>query len=1163
MASQVELLTEQTALADQTERKLALNATQSFIVQAPAGSGKTELLTQRFLTLLANAKFPEEIIAITFTRKAAAEMRARILATLHDATTPTATSSLSAHALQRQQLALAVLRQNENANWNLLENPNRLRIQTIDAFCASLTRQLPLLAGFGAQPNIFEEPNLLYREAASAVLAGLETEAPWANTLATLLLHLDNDYRKAQELLSQMLAKRDQWLPYIIGSAQQTNLRNVLEHGLQQAIIDTLHKVFNNIPAHLLAELTELARFAACQLKDHPTSNIRYCIDVAPPKDFLIYLQQLKINPEQLELEKNRWLGIADLLLTKDADEQWRKAVRKTEGFTAPADANNPEEKALFTDMKSRISALLADFSELDELKHSLAAVRLLPPCHYSSAQWEVLTSLIELLPILVAQLQLLFQEQQAVDYLEVAHSALVALGEPHAPTDLALRLDYQIQHILVDEFQDTSVTQFRLLEQLTAGWQPGDGRTLFLVGDPMQSIYRFRKAEVGLFLQAREYGIGNILLTPLTLRVNFRSAPPVVQWVNETFQQLMPKQADVGSGAVTFSHSVANNLPALPGKIHTHSLLADDLNGEAITIAKIIREQLQENPNAHIAILVRARTHLLEILPVLQQENIAYQAVEIETLAQRSVIQDLLALTRALLHPADRIAWLAMLRAPWCGLTLAELQAVVADDAKIAIWDRLLNFAYDTLPSPSKENLTRTIHVLKHSLKHRRRQSLAIWVQGTWLALGGPTSLSNAADLEDTKVFFKLLAKLERGGDLADLTQLENQLTKLYSTPTVTEKTCVEVMTIHKAKGLEFDTVILPGLSRLLAADDQQLLLCMQRPASTGNTDLLLAPVKASHEEQDAIYAYLRHEENTRAAHEVVRLLYVAATRAKHSLHLLATLTEELAVHKNKKPSKNSLLAQLWPSLSASFLAAVPPQPTLSESALDAANFAELQHRRLTSNWQAPALATGLVPQFPDETITLRDKNNTFFWAHNSLRAVGTVVHQLLQQISLDGIAVWKNNIQQKQPQLKALLTRHGVLATELETCTTQVQQALQNVLQDPRGRWLLDQQHNEARSEFALATLETATPVQVIIDRTFVDEHGVRWIIDYKTSSTSQESVEHFLQQEVQQYRPQLEQYAKIMRQIDPKPPIRLGLYFPLLKAWREWSYDEKLKQ
>src|SRR5690606_5814902 len=109
------------------------------------------------------------------------------------------------------------------------------------------------------------------------------------------------------------------------------------------------------------------------------------------------------------------------------------------------------------------------------------------------------------------------------------------ALGSSDAPSELLLAVDYRVQHILVDEFQDTSHGQLRLLETLTAGWQPGDGRTLFLVGDPMQSIYRFRDADMSLFLKVRHGGLGTVPCTPLTLSRNFRSAPAVVEWINRT----------------------------------------------------------------------------------------------------------------------------------------------------------------------------------------------------------------------------------------------------------------------------------------------------------------------------------------------------------------------------------------------------------------------------------------------------------------------------------------------------------------------------------------------------------------------------------------------------------------------------------------------------
>lgn len=118
---------------DQQQREYALDATQSFIVQAPAGSGKTELLIQRFLTLLTGVKSPEEVLAITFTKKAASEMRARIVKALKHAYSEPEPDS--PHAKKTWRLAKTVLDRDQQLNWNLIQNPNQLRIQTIDALC--------------------------------------------------------------------------------------------------------------------------------------------------------------------------------------------------------------------------------------------------------------------------------------------------------------------------------------------------------------------------------------------------------------------------------------------------------------------------------------------------------------------------------------------------------------------------------------------------------------------------------------------------------------------------------------------------------------------------------------------------------------------------------------------------------------------------------------------------------------------------------------------------------------------------------------------------------------------------------------------------------------------------------------------------------------------
>ena len=146
-----------------------------------------------------------------------------------------------------------------------------------------------------------------------------------------------------------------------------------------------------------------------------------------------------------------------------------------------------------------------------EALRVALCEVKSLPPGRYDDDQWNVLEAIIKLAPLAIGELRLVFAQHGKADFIEMAQGALRALEGEDGPTDLLLVLDYRIRHILVDEFQDTSFTQFELLKLLTSGWEPGDGRTLFVVGDPMQSIYRFREAEVGLFLRAWHEGIGSV----------------------------------------------------------------------------------------------------------------------------------------------------------------------------------------------------------------------------------------------------------------------------------------------------------------------------------------------------------------------------------------------------------------------------------------------------------------------------------------------------------------------------------------------------------------------------------------------------------------------------------------------------------------------------
>ena len=154
---------------------------------------------------------------------------------------------------------------------------------------------------------------------------------------------------------------------------------------------------------------------------------------------------------------------------------------------------------------KAAMEDLLRALAAVPQLADALHAVRLLPPARYTDDAWAIVEGLLAVLPQAAAQLLRTFRETGTVDFTQGTIGALAALGDDDAPTELLLRLDFQLRHLLIDEFQDTSFTQIELIRRLTAGWQPDDGRTLFAVGDPMQSIYRFRGAEVRLFVEAQQ----------------------------------------------------------------------------------------------------------------------------------------------------------------------------------------------------------------------------------------------------------------------------------------------------------------------------------------------------------------------------------------------------------------------------------------------------------------------------------------------------------------------------------------------------------------------------------------------------------------------------------------------------------------------------------
>lgn len=1159
---------------DQQVRIDALNPLQSFAVSAPAGSGKTGLLTQRVLTLLACCDQPEEVLAITFTRKAAGEMQDRIIQALWQAAEQP--EPKDPHALRTWRLAQAVLERDRQSQWNLLQSPQRLRVQTIDSLCRSITKQLPLASGIGAQPDTLEDPAQAYRLAVRELFKLLEHESPLREHLVRLLRHFDNNLSSVEDLLTSLLAKREQWLNVLL-QARHEDARRYLENVLQAVIREHLELVHDALLLHS-SEIGNIADRAATHLQQESERKNRI--------HELLGIHGLPAaEPEAI----NTWLAIADLLLTNGGT--YRARLTKAEGF--PAGKEHAELKNRFCEL---VAAIRDTSPHAEQLIHE---IRILPAPQYAEHQWQLLDSLTSILPVLAAQLTLVFKQLSATDYTAISQAALTALGDEDSPSDLALQLDYRIRHILVDEFQDTASPQLELLKKLTSGWQDGDGRTLFIVGDGMQSCYGFRNANVGLFLDARQQGIGSIPLKALDLRVNFRSQAGVVNWVNDIFQHAFPALDDISRGAVCYSSSVAFK-PALENDaVQFHACVYstqeqttpdkspdnDDEDTqtrvgaqlqEAEKVVELVHEARQKNPAGTIAILVRTRTHLQKILPALSAAGLNYQANEIDRLASRMAIMDLLSLTRALLNPADRIAWLALLRAPWCGLDnqdlhrivtapLGELNPRVNETAFGVIWPQLKH--YTEIPGISADGekiLARVVPLLQNTLDASHRKPLRQWIEGTWLALGGPATLLDENERDNIQSFFALLDKHQQGGSIRDWQAFNYAIERLFAAPQADADERLQVMTIHKSKGLEFDTVIIPGLDRSARKDDKQLLLWQERINNYGEKQLLLGSLAATGKEEDGLYTYMRREQEKQQAFEATRLLYVGCTRAIKYLHLIACVnSKEEAL---QSPAKNSLLYSIWPLVKeqARIIS------TLNSGSAHAGQHLELKHSdlpglqhilRLPPHWTLPPLKdVSLLKDYrghehglgakdhltnplnlPDfETTTARLARHTGTVIHSALQ--GIVENRLITQSAALEAATF---ITQQTPFWKIQLQQLGWNGAQLNHALQKISAEIANVINSETGRWLLDSSHLLSECELSLMQKDEQDVKESIIDRTFV-ENGIRWIVDYKSSEpTAGESPEDFFARESIAYRAQLLRYKNLLISNETLP-IKIALYF-----------------
>lgn len=1114
-------------LSDQREREAALDCSRSIHCESPAGAGKTTLLTDRFLGLLASCDHPLQILALTFTNKAAAEMRQRIWDTLRSAEEG---REGERHAIARQALA------RHKGYHHLIYSPDGLRIMTFHSLCLAIVRSSPFDAGISSDIGVIEgiEHDELLEQVTDDVLKGigsLPKDDPRRLALEAWLLRSNNHWGRLRSDCMRLVERRD-YLGDLIGLVglhpDMDSFQHTINHDLEDLVTGFIARTRS---AFLESDLAGNWREASQYLEPHHCGR-----DGGPPG---VTWQDLP-----------SWQSLVDRILTKQGTP--RKQF--------PPGAKDPVAQ----EVGARLRRLP---QETVQMLHDLRA---LPVHGYDRHQIQAIHDLVILVGEVITAWQEACLQKGIIDFVGLELACLRVFRKAEIP-DIQLILDSSLRHILVDEFQDTSRNQWELLQRLCAGWSPGDGRTLFVVGDPKQSIYAFRKAEVSLFMEARNGlpvpGQGHIPLESISLRHNFRSAPGLVEWTNHLFGDTVMAHAREDIDEVPYS-------PATASIEGGHSLsLTIFCEGESVSDPQVAEAQWLAHSVAHldakaregevIGVLLFTRTRISLYLQAIRDIGLPVMVTEGITLGERIEVLCMHAMVRALVRPYDDVACAALLRAPWKWCNPGVLCRILLQPG--ATWtDRVGHY----VNTGEGEWLRPWWEIIRRARMRVGRDSLAGIVKDAWLEMEGAYALASwtgAEGVANVLRYLELLEESDRVIPEETIERVERSLDRTYlPSPPEASRSRVSIMTVHKAKGLEFDHVFCPFLDwnplsggrsdqppyLLETGKNGEGLLALRRDRRNGT--------------QDPIYGLLRSREEGKRCAEAKRVLYVAVTRAKRGLHLsgAASWSNGRLCARSKHSPLAAVVAHegigAWdlshplehdirregtcgmeirinppPSSERYSSPAIPPLPEPIPTTPEPVPYMVVN----------PSETRDFVPR-PVEAPE-QDHGPT-----KQERARGIVTHGILAG------AAWGKEVP-AEPAIAAALCAEGISPGQAGPLARSILDEVSRCMEEETCAWILDRGHPEAYAEWGIEDSPEAGVIRSgIVDRLIFD--GSRWwIVDYKTVRTEGEDEGAVIDREALLYRPQMEAYRSMVSRWKGIVPDRIVLLLYFTAYRRAYRY------
>lgn len=1112
----------------------------SAAVVASAGTGKTWLLVTRLVRLLLDGATPDAILAITFTRKAAAEMQTRLLERLY------ALAAADDAALSGQLAALdvtptpAVCDSARHLYEQVLRSVRPVRFFTFHAFCQDILRRFPLEAEVPPGFELIEDTGLLQTEAWDALVAAA-TAAPdgaAARALAALL-EACNGLSNTHQAMTAFLTHRGDWWAYTATAAAPVAWAT--ERLAQQLRITP-------------DEQPEAAFFSAAN--GAALREFRILLNRHATATNLAYSAALDAALDDTIDAGTRFAGVTRVFLTAGG------ALLKRKSSQVQQQKMGHDGDCRFLELHEQLGAqILACIDRRNKL-HTLAV----------NGAWYLAGTQF------LAHYQRLKLERRQLDFTDLEWKACQLLNESNNAHWVQYKLDQRIDHVLVDEFQDTNPTQWRLLlpllEELAAG-ATERRRSVFLVGDNKQSIYRFRRADPRLFDNARAWLTARAGAVEGTLTSSYRSSPAIIDFINRVFGSgrlagLLPAftphttHRDELSGAVEMlpligpDATVAADPPPFRRPLQTPRVTAQDqrYRREGAMIAARIRDlidnrvMLGAGRNARpagyddIIILVRNRTHVQAYEQALRDAGIPYTGQTRGTLMECLEIQDMTHLLRVLVAPYDNLALASTLRSPLFDCSDADLIDLAAAGGNggtpaPAPWlDRLERVGADR-PAPSPLGRARRqigrwrelantlpVHDLLDRIYHEanvlERYDAAFPLHLRARARANLTRFIELALEVDSGRYPSLSHFLDR------LERLTAHGTALDEAPVTGSGGSVRIMTIHGAKGLEAGVVFVADAAAAGNSGSAYQALIDWPPAEHRPDTFLLT---GTQDRLDSFSKALLATHDAADRREEINLLYVALTRARQLLFISA----------NASPRNN---ADNWYQLLAEGLA--------PDDVSDNAGGWRHHHGTLTTQPSpagvdpppaSPAVAVELsrpLPAMADQreiapSLTAA-AGITGHATDDDARLRGTVIHRLLE---------WQTtHPEYRDATPPDQLRQEFAGCPDLPACW----QEASRVVRAPELRaWFDANRHIRAYNEITIQYRLGADLVHGVIDRLVVSDQGVT-IIDYKTH---RHACAGNLVELAQPYREQLRLYRAGVERLWPGKPVTALVLFTACAA------------